>query len=242
MIIEYAGLPGSGKSTLRSAFLSLANRAGTKVYERETLQQELIASLIPLNRSGPLRRLSTAAYKLLLIRNAMTNRAAHLEPGELFKAHLVRASQRLIESQLLFSHAEHLDGLLTWIDLDEGVCQNFISLQVWRRLLEPGNDRVSYDWLKQHFENQPHALVTLELPAGAALQRLSGRGRPPLWPRDIPSDEILDAYQQELATVQSILDNEPKAVTAISVSAAIPEAEWPDTAQTLLAMLKGPRS
>ena len=233
MIIEYVGLPGSGKSTLRAALMSLMDVEGTSTYTREDLQQQMISKLVPLSRQGITRRVSTAIYKANLTYRALTSESTQLKFSELAHPHIARAARRLIESQMLHKEVTNLTETQNVLfDMDEGICQNFISLNVWRRLIKK-QERRNYEWLNRHLEESNHVLIFLSLSNVTAVERLDHRGRPQEWPSDIPNEEILKAYEEELAIVNSLLKNEKLAVRTHEIDASIPETEWVQVAKTI---------
>ena len=103
---------------------------------------------------------------------------------------------------------------------------------MWRRLAKK-QERTNYEWLNRHFEESNHVLVFLNLPNVTAVERLDNRGRPQEWPTDMPNEEILKAYEEELAIVSSLLKNEKLAVHAHGIDASVPETEWVQVAKTI---------
>ena len=230
MIVEYTGLPGSGKTTLQQTLARPLERFGVTPMHRYELQQKVIQQRISLDRSSWLRRVSSAAYMAQLAIRAMTSSETRLRLTELASPHLIRAAQHCIESQLLYEYIGQ-QNRGCWCDLDEGVTQHFCSLRVWRRLLKPKQQSISYDWLANHYQRQPHVLVRLTLPSKVAIERLEKRGRPSLWPAEIPTVEILEAYQEELGTIDRLLQNQENMVSQVRIDADLPIEEWSRVAE-----------
>ena len=239
MIIEYAGLPGSGKTTLQQALASHFEHYSAAPTCRDVLQQQLIERQVLLRRYKWMRRASTALYKAQLTYLAMTSSEPRLLPAELGNLHLLRAAQRCIESQLLYGYIG-MQSSQQLYDLDEGITQHFCSLRVWRRLLKPKQRPMSYDWLESHYQRQPHILLRLVLPPKIASARLEKRGRPSQWPLDVPTTEILDVYQEEFKAVDRLLQGQGCVVSDLRVDSNVSLEHWSSTAREIARKIVSP--
>ena len=110
MLIEYIGLPGSGKSSLEKAISEKLNSQDLQVISRNEAVDLLCSSIFPISRGGNVifRKISSGLYKVLLYVDTLLSLYKYTIPLDFLIPHRTRAAMRIAEDIRLykFSSAE----------------------------------------------------------------------------------------------------------------------------------------
>ncbi len=209
MIVEFIGLPGVGKSSLREHLGKRLTARGIAVEPEDELRSEYIRRTYAraYGHNHPLRRPITALYKSEIWTRHLGWRLGRGAFGALGSRPARLAGYWLTEAAVLtrFSQREALtvSGDKPPIRLiSEGFAHHFASCLVWDGTAA---SRLAQLAPYQPESGMPHLILFIEAPVEIALLRLRARGCPWTWPESADPASVLTAYQSAIAQTLDML-------------------------------------
>ena len=196
MIIEFLGLPGAGKSSLEQALIREFEERNRQVLTRAQAVDMLASSYSPFprNRSPFLRKISTLAYKLVLLKNVINKLGRQFSLWDLLHIHRIRAAMRVIEDLFLYRMPPSLMKQEEILIISEGIGQHLVGLHAWRQLLGKSSQENFECFLETANLSHRALIIYIDIPEKLAEVRLNARGVPDLWPTSVPPRNIISAF------------------------------------------------
>jgi len=200
VILEFCGLPGSGKSTLEAEILPQLERHNFRIVMREELEEEFLRCRI-LGNSLPGRFVFYGTISLSLI-------ASFLRSGrirDLFVPVRVRTAYWLLKDVRLYAFFLESDlnspSSKVVYAASEGIFQHSVNLIAWGGdgflpLVEQALSALEFDSVR---------VVLTELPVSEAERRILSRGIPCTWPKQAQSAASIPATLNRYATALGIV-------------------------------------
>ena len=201
MLIEYIGLPGSGKSSLEKAISQKLNSKDLQVISRNEAVDLLCASIFPISRGGNVifRKISSGLYKVLLYVDTLLGLYTYTIPLDFFIPHRTRAAMRIAEDIRLYKFSSSEIFSKSYLLLSEGILHHLSALHFWR---SPYNHEYYFrvpEEIKNLLTATKTVVVYIELSAENASLRLQRRGRPKFWPRHLETKVILNGFEKVIS-------------------------------------------
>lgn len=180
MILEFAGLPGSGKSTLNGLLIAEIGRQGLRVYGRKDLERALITNKFRHFRARP------AGLFLFSINLWWQYLAFSITEGTVLNAirpYKCSPGYWLLKDLAIcsFLRTERHNSYLTRDKClycpDEGIVQHTTTMKIW----EKHGNRLAGRW-RECCDAKQMIIVCPRVPVQTAFQRLWRRGIPKSWP------------------------------------------------------------
>lgn len=238
MIVEFAGLPGAGKSSLEKAVIKKLESRGWSAKPRDAAVRSLAArcSPFPRDRCTISRRLSTLCYKSSLLWELLSNSERLLSLMDFLSIHRTRAALRVIEDLRLHRLGNCDEPAQQIINTSEGLAQHVIALSAWRKKLgSQGHLEFSQHLRSSNFAADS-VLVVVSTEKSVAEARLTARGIPELWPRQVEPGEVLTLFSQGLAALMEVTAAN-SAPTVIVIDGNSAPSHWTSEADEVVRIL-----
>ena len=210
MVIEFLGLPGSGKSTFEAELIHFIREDTGRVWEKNELVRSAIKEQFWSHycQEHPARRLMTLSYKMALAADGFGKSMWRVNPYWPFYRHLMVPGMRLSEDLRLCNWLAHKEQKGLFYSLSEGLVHHLCAILSWQELL--GKRKIVSDaWLQDILSvNSPKRLACyVHAPIEVAYQRLLSRGVPDVWPRYVEVMSVLKCFAHHTERLLSLLDS-----------------------------------
>jgi len=198
VIIEFAGLPSSGKSTVEKLLMGSLKKKGYFVQDRHEFRQR---SAIPFlgcrtDRNAWIHKARTAFRWWSFISKTLYRDPEYLIGANMNRVHTILSTVRLYDDYDIIKSYSAKRQNLTTLNIAEGTYHHLVALNVWRGFHKkssgcyiPGSLLSSLD----AFQGQ--ILIKTDLKVAVAKQRLTRRGLPRGWPANLDIDCILNKFE-----------------------------------------------
>ena len=239
MILEFAGPPGSGKSTLEGLLITVLEKEGVRVLDRHELRekqglkgQETEGSFNPfVKKTVTLGRLLTLNTKTLyrhpdLLTDLLKNRDTH----RIKSTSRVYEDLKVIKTYLSMTQAPEI------LNLSEGLFHHIVAMNVWISL-EHKCEQICIPNQIVSFLNSVQELVVIktQLDFNTLEKRLKDRGVPSSWPNGINLNYVLERflYYEQLLANSRFSD----AFMVFTIDTSKEESTFMDQVETLASKL-----
>ena len=212
MILEFAGPPGSGKSTLESLLVTALKKEGYRVLDRHELRVEeglkdrgsggsynpFLKKMITLK--GLLSLMTKTLYRHPdLLTDLLKNR----------RIHRIKSTARVYEDQSVIKRFFSTTTAPEFLNLSEGLFHHIVAMNVWRSLDQKCDEiRIPKQIASFITSLQELVLIKTQVDFNTLEKRLKDRGVPSNWPGSINLSYVLERflYYEKLLTDNSFSD------------------------------------
>ena len=212
MIIEFAGLPGSGKSTVERLLTAALKEKGHLVHNRhefrrgQTISHSVTGS--PSNRL--IRKSRTMFYWISLIAKTLYTHPEYVVGLMENRLHTIRATARVYDDHDIIQRYISPGNASDTLNISEGLYHHLVAMNVWRSFYRQSvSVHIPRSILTFLTSVQGLVLIKTQMNVEAAKQRLTSRGIPSAWPTRLDPSYVLDkfAYYDRLLSDSGLLDS-----------------------------------